>query len=118
MSHGSNRHFSPLKRSTKTLKGLLRCLRDYLRSEGFEGLAVGKLVALGLGVGEDDGVRALAIVGDDVLQHARPMPGGHLDGQVRYSRGQLVHLPMHLCYLRGGGRNSVREYYVATRNPH
>lgn len=64
----------------------------HLRSESLESLAVGELVALGLGVGKDDGVRALAVVGDDVLQHARPMAGGHLDRQVLDGRCQLVDL--------------------------
>lgn len=68
-------------------------MQTYLRRERLESLSVGKLVALCLGVREDDGVRALAVVGDDVLQHARPMPRGNLDRQVLDGRRELVDLP-------------------------
>lgn len=117
MSHGTEQVILFIAQALKenstsvALEGLQPpCLYAYLRREGLEGLAIGKLIALGLGVGEDDGVGSLAVVGDDVLQHARPMPGGNLDGQVLYSRGQLIHLPIDafvLIFFWGGGKFSA-----------
>lgn len=66
------------------------CYTNHLRCEGLEDPTRSKLVALSLGLREDNGVRALAVVRNNVLQRGRAMPEGHLDRHVLHRLRQLV----------------------------
>ena len=66
--------------------------RPNLRGESLKRLSRRQFVALPLGLGKNDGVRTLPVEGDHVLESARAMPGGNLNGQVLNCGRELVHL--------------------------